>query len=525
MKSNAYTLVTALILLGALTTPARLTAQDHDRYKLIDLGTFGGPTSYFSNGFDGILNRRGTAAGWADTSTPDPDPTFCFNFDCFVSHAFQWRDGALTDLGSLAPGWSSAAVWISENGQMVGLSENGMIDPLIGFPEFRAVLWKNGRIVDLGTLEGGYESIANAVNNRGQVVGFSTNTIPDPFSYFPFFGATQSRAFLWQKGAMQDLGTLGGPDATAISINEHGQIAGQSYTNSTPNPVLDTCGFFAMNVPTEDPFIWKKGKMTDLGTLGGTCGFVTGQNDRGQVIGQSDLAGDLTFHPFLWDKGALRDLGTLGGDTGVANWINDAGGIAGKADLPGPTPQNHDAVLWADGAIVDLGTLPGDSCANAYYVNARGQVVGTSENRDLCLVPTGEHAFLWEGDGPMIDLNNLIPAGSSLQLTFAVAINDRGEIAGFGVPSGCAPKDVGICGHAYVLIPCEGNHADDADCKEDSAGMFTSNGATAASRAERASTKTPSDPTPSVRPGEVLERLRARWTGRYHIPLPEAPRN
>jgi probable HAF family extracellular repeat protein len=179
------------------------------------------------------------------------------------------------------------------------------------------------------------------------------------------------------------------------------------------------------------------------------------------------MSGDRTSHPFLWSKKTgLKDLGTLGGDNGFTNWINDAGDIAGKADLPGPAPQNHDAVLWTkNGAVmIDLGVLPGDSCANAYYVNSRGQVVGTSESRDLCSIPTGEHAFLWKDDGPMIDLNSLIPSGSSLQLTFAVAINDRGEIAGFGVPSGCAPKDVGICGHAYVLIPCDDEHGDRGDC-------------------------------------------------------------
>jgi probable HAF family extracellular repeat protein len=189
--------------------------------------------------------------------------------------------------------------------------------------------------------------------------------------------------------------------------------------------------------------------MLDLGTLGGGSGFPSSLNNRGQVVGQSNLAGDLTYHPFLWSKShGLQDLGTLGGDNGLTNWINDNGDIAGKADVPGPTPQNHDGVLWRrNGTVmIDLGVMPGDSCSNAYYVNARHQVVGTSESRDLCLVPTGEHAFLWEDGGPMVDLNSLIPPGSSLQLTFAVAINDRGEIAGFGVPAGCTPDKVEFCG-------------------------------------------------------------------------------
>jgi probable HAF family extracellular repeat protein len=290
------------------------------------------------------------------------------------------------------------------------------------------------------------------------VVGLTLNTIPDPFCLFaPGFCTTQTRAFLWQNGVMQDLGTLGGSDAIATLVNERGQIAGQSYTNSTPNPVT--------GLPTLDPFLWRNSTMLDLGTLGGTSGFPTALNSRGQVIGQSNLAGDLTVHPFLWtNPGPIQDLGTFGGDTGFTSWINDAGDIVGKADLPGPPPQNHDAALWSNGEITDLGTVPGDSCSNAYQINSRGQIVGTSEDQALCLIPTGEHAFLWENGGPMVDLNTLIPPGSSLQLVFAFAVNDRGEIAGTGVPPGCAPQDVETCGHAYLLIPCDENHPGVGGC-------------------------------------------------------------
>ena len=432
-----------LTLLVALTIQALVAAQQAPRYRLVDLGTFGGPASYFSAGYDG-LNNHGTAVGLSNTTIADP---ICFVRNCFATHAFQWQNGLITDLGALPGGDVSQAVWISANGLTVGMSENGEFDPLVpGFPEVRGVLWRGGGIIDLGTLpEGGYESLANAVNNRGQAVGFAFNTVPDPCSLIGF--PTQTRAFIWQDGAMQDLGTLGGSDANAELINDRGQIAGLSYTDSI-NP--------ATGCPTWHPFLWQNGTMVDTGTLGGAFADVRFLNQRGEVVGWSTLAGDQTFHPFLWSKGQLIDLGTLGGDNGETNWINDRGDIVGRADLPGPTPQLHDAVLWKDGKVVDLGVLPGDSCSNAYFVNSHGQVVGTSENQQFCMVspdPVGQHAFLWE-QGTMVDLNTLIPPGASLDLTYAVAINGRGEIAGFGVPPNCAPEDYELCGHAYMLIPC-----------------------------------------------------------------------
>jgi probable HAF family extracellular repeat protein len=481
MKSRSLTCI--IPMLAALGTQVCLAAQDglgdehhlrHHRYRLIDLGTFGGPASYFANGLDGILNNRGGAAGWANTSTPDPYPAFCFNpQNCFVTHAFEWKGYALTDLGTLPRGKSSQAVWISSNGLIAGTSQNGRIDPLIpGLPENRAVLWKDGQIIDLGTLQGGHESIGMSVNNHGQVVGAFNNTIPDPFSLVG--NGYQVRAFVWQDGSMQDLGTLGGPDAWAFIVNQKGQITGQSYITSTPNSAADACG---VNVPTVEPFLWDNGLMVPLGTLGGTCGFPTGMNDRGQVTGQSDLAGDLTFHPFLWDDGVLTDLRTLGGDTGTTQWINNAGDVVGKADLPDSfSPPNHDAVLWSHGEIKDLGTLPGDSCSNAYYVNSRGQVVGTSEDRQGCIALVGQHAFLWEHGGPMVDLNTLIPRGHSLQLTYAVAINERGEIAGFGVPRGVAPDKYETEGHAYVLIPCDRDDSGEEGCEEDRESSFEGQG-------------------------------------------------
>lgn len=147
----------------------------------------------------------------------------------------------------------------------------------------------------------------------------------------------------------------------------------------------------------------------------------------------------------------LRDLGTLGGETSQAVWINDAGDVVGFADLPGS--KTHHAVLWAKGHVHDLGTVGGDPCSHGESLNARGQVVGGSTDCFDFL-----HAFLWEEGGPMVDLNTLIRAGSSVQLTNAFNINERGEILAKAAPLGLTPNDDADLGHLALLIPCDEEH-------------------------------------------------------------------
>jgi probable HAF family extracellular repeat protein len=315
-----------------------------------------------------------------------------------------------------------------------------MMDPLVGVPEIRATLWKDGQIVDLGTL-GGNESFANSLNNEGIVVGAAANTIPDPVSLIGFFG-TQTRAFLWRNGVMHDLGTLGGPDAFAIAVNERGQVVGYSYTNATPNPVT--------GVPTTDPFLWDHGTMIDLGTLGGTDANVGPEptlviNNKGQVAGTSNLAGDVNFHAFLWDRGTLLDLGTLGGHFSTAYWINDAGDVVGVSTTSGDPPGGH-AALWRKGKITDLGTLGGDCFSQADAINSKGQIVGLTFSCDTGIA----RAVLWE-KAAIIDLSTLVPANTNLFLAEAFNINDRGEILCRCLPAGVPNGELGA--HDCLLIP------------------------------------------------------------------------
>ena len=429
--------------------------QEHHHYKPVDIGTFGGPNSTFA-GFPPVakvINNSGTAVGGTDTPTPEPSGP-CFNqifngpSDCFLSYGFKWQDGIANKLGAL-PGFnSSMPIWVSDDGLVAGISENG-IDPLTGGFAFEAVLWrKDGSIIDLGTL-GGNDSIAFAVNNSGQVAGGALNTIPDPYAASVFFvpGVTQVHAFRWTTSqGMRDLGTLGGTDSFAFLLNERGQIAGMSFTNTAAN---SSTGY-----PTLDPFLWENGKMLDLGTLGGTSGVANGLNNRGEVVGASNLPGDSTEHPFLWSEGeGMKDLGTLGGTFGHADFINNAGDVVGFATTA--NDQTGHAFLWRQGVMTDLGTLGADPASESVCVNSQGQVVGGTFG------PSGDlRAFLWENGGPMVELNTLIPPNHGLQLTDATYINDHGEIVAFGLLSN---GDF----HAFILIPCDENHAGVEGCDFD----------------------------------------------------------
>jgi probable HAF family extracellular repeat protein len=247
-------------------------------------------------------------------------------------------------------------------------------------------------------------------------------------------------------------------------------------------------------------FFWEKGDMQRIPDFGGPISFHYALNNRGQVVGQSDLPGGSYAHPFLWDKKkGITDLGVLpGGLSASAHWINDAGEIVGGSGIQNDTAFR--AVLWENGVMADLGTVDGDPCGVAESINSKGQIVGGTCNNAAVFL----HAFLWEKGGPMVDLNTLIPSGSGLTLTLAVSINDRGEIAGQATTSDGN-------NHAFLLIPCDEN--DPGEGCDDAPG----NAATApqAQSAVRQS------------PGPVSLPIPTRRASRYHqiAPAPNSGNN
>jgi probable HAF family extracellular repeat protein len=281
------------------------------------------------------------------------------------------------DLGVLG-GDLSEARDINARGYVVGWNE---VDG-----HTRAVLWRNGVITDLGTLPGGSQSIAEAVNDRGEIAGESWTA-----------GDTEIHPVVWSRGHPYELGSLGGRQGQSTGIGPSGQVVGWS---ETPDGEAH-------------PFLWTRGRMLDLDPAGGRFTWDVSINAAGQVVygrgGGTD--GPELPHGYTWVRGASSDLGE-----GLPAAMDPSGTVAGNHFFP--AVGRYHAVVWTNGRMTDLGTLGGPS-STATDINAAGEVVGWSETA------TGEsHAFVWSG-GAMIDLGTL-----GGPLSYAFAINSAGHIVG-----------------------------------------------------------------------------------------------
>ena len=364
---------------------------------------------------------------------------------CF-SNAFAQQSYKVTDLGINNR---------KDNFNMVmGLNNQGWAENMDGFvnpPETststtiargRAVISIYGFNIDLGTL-GGKNSWTNygGINDRGEAVGFSETSVPDPDGedMCAFGTKLTCRPFFWRHGDMMALPTLGGNNGQASAINNRGQIVGISETT-----VPDSGCPPSKPGRTISPVLWEKGEVRALPTVAGDPdGFVQGINDRGQAVGSSGTCTNIATHAVLWENDAafqLPDLGRTGSD---AYAINDHGQIVGYvSSLDGTT---FFASIWQNGGVTNLHTLPGDFAAFATGINNRGQVVGSTFDSTF----SWSHGFIWQ-DNVMTDLNTLIPGDSNLFIIAASNINERGQISGMAtVMSG---PDTGKI-HAILLAP------------------------------------------------------------------------
>jgi probable HAF family extracellular repeat protein len=255
----------------------------------------------------------------------------------------------------------------------------------------QAFVYSRGGMTPLGTLGGAY-SFAYAINQVGDVAGDAETA--DGLQH----------AYLWRGGAMTDLGRLGGGPSQANGINSQGQVVGWAYLASG----------------TYHAFLSQNGAITDIGASFDGRSIATDIDELGRVVGYYDAPGG--SRPFRWAAGVISDLGTRGGTAGGANKIKLFGETAGWSSY---ADNKARPVIFRGGAIVDLGTLGGND-GSAWGINDLGRTVGCSLTGDKRW-----HAFLHRR-GVLYDLNDLIPANAGVELIAVTAIDDLGRIVGFG---------------------------------------------------------------------------------------------
>jgi probable HAF family extracellular repeat protein len=300
-------------------------------------------------------------------------------------------------------------------------------------------------VVDLGTLGGAY-SYSYGVNNAGVVAGGAATASQT--------GGVQQTGFLWSKGVMTPLGTLGGSSCPSCSSEAGGPNAAGVSALISDTALMDPdgqdfCGFGSHRQCLGA--VWRDGKLEALQPLtGGFNSQAYWINSRGQVIGFSETGvTDTTcnapqvkrFTATIWDaRRNPRALSPLSGDTvsfgfGINN-LGQAVGTSGscaKTVTPPNAPSGEHAVLWnANGTVtlIDTSALPGAAPNGnniATSINDRGDVVGTAEFADGTI-----HSFLWS-DGRIRDLG--MPDGDFVAVAGCCStLNNRGEVVGFAFP-------------------------------------------------------------------------------------------
>lgn len=196
-------------------------------------------------------------------------------------------------LAGANPNWGTTLNAINKNGYAAGSSPTDQLTMHAMY--FNGMTThKIGAIDDDGCGGCTHPSVANDINNRGQIVGVSETA----------FG---HQGFLWD-GVLTPLPTLGGNGSAAYAINDNSVIVGYSWVApDTPHAVL-----------------YRNGQIQDLGVLGtDTTSAAYDINSRNVAVGYSGAL------PFIYKQGAMSALPLPAAGSGKAWRINDAGWVVG----------------------------------------------------------------------------------------------------------------------------------------------------------------------------------------------------
>jgi probable HAF family extracellular repeat protein len=270
------------------------------------------------------------------------------------------------------------------------------------------------------------------INDQGQV-GLGAS--------YPAHGWWSGNGTFAQPGNYPDTvniyNSLGSNAGTLTAVNPSGAIPGGNNGSTVPwvNDNGGSTGISYQYTPSAiaTAYVNTGGGQQPLDTAilnnsGGTWIEPGAINNAGQVVGGASFPNTGPYQAFLYSGGQLTNLGTLGGQYSLATAINNSGVVVGWSAVPGSigATMTH-AFVYQNGTMTDLTPLLGGNWSAAFGINSAGVIVGEMSSGSSGLW----HAFMLD-NGKVTDLNSLLPAGLGWTLQAATAINNLGQIIGYG---------------------------------------------------------------------------------------------
>lgn len=336
-----------------------LASGPHDappRYRLTDLGTLGGKSSYSI-----AVNAKGQVLGRSSRNQRDSGPA-----------VFLYSGGRLIDVSAWTGRPFLWAFALNDSGRITGCTEDPeKADPAHNTPfklNRTPIICEGGKMTVLP--KGGSESaLPAAINNAGQI---AMNILGGhPYQYRPYVCAN---------GNLTLIGTRGFAESTACAISSSGDVV----LGATPP------GTHMGHV-----VLYSKEETTDLGCMGGYDAVPCGINREDEIVGW--LKKPSKSRAFLYSKGNVTVIDTLGGKENSANAINDSGDVVGWSDIAVAMGRNaplYHGFLYRHRKLYDLNSLVagdagGFTISLACSISSNGFIAGTG------VAPDGnDHAFL-----------------------------------------------------------------------------------------------------------------------------------
>lgn len=295
--------------------------------------------------------------------------------------------------------YRSAALAVNEQGQVAGYTQESPGAPL------RAIVWSGATSRYLATPQG-MASVATDVNERGQAVGWVENLF-----------SSRRQAAAWDEGRLTILPAVSWLfpfDSEAVAVNNAGLIAGNSWHFvSWPGG-----GFRLVSRAVCWPDLATYEVAPFYDELTSTVGQV---NEAGAIVGENSTW-DSQKLVFVWRGQSVQQL-DLGVPDCTGTDINTGGSVVGWYRF-----GYDQAFVWTAEHSLTLPRLPGSLGSRARAINDQGLIVGELAYSGSVTAPC---LWLDPNDSP-ITLDRLLGFPSDWQLSTVVDVNNRGQVIGSG---------------------------------------------------------------------------------------------